>query len=432
LPPFFIWLITYVNNRFGFEQISGYYSHTFKGLNLLRAFMHLDPAMASIVGALFLVLALGMIMRFLNQPHVVVYLVAGVLIGPEVTGLFSDQQMLGRIGAIGVVVLLFFIGMEISPKRLAANWKVSVIGTLLQIIVSVACVWLVGQWLDWPLGRILMLGFVISLSSTAVIMKMLKDWGELDTPVGQDAVGILLVQDIAVVPMMIILDQFGGGTDGHQNYWLQLVGGIIVVTVLALFAVREEIHMPWLKWLKRDQELQLFGALAICFGVALLTGWLGLSTALGAFLAGMFIGVAKETRWLHQSLEPFRVVLVALFFVSIGMMVDLQFIIDNAGLITLLVVLVLLLNTFINGIVLRMLGDPWRETLYVGALLAQIGEFGFVLAAVGIHGNIISDYGYQLVISIITITLLLSPAWIMLIRKLLGLPAITTTRKTVA
>jgi len=391
--------------------------------------MHLDPVLASIVGALFLVLALGMIMRFLNQPHVVVYLLAGVLIGPEVTGLFSDQEMLARVGSIGVVLLLFFIGMEISPRRLAANWKVSVIGTLLQIVISVACVWVVGKWLEWPTGRILMLGFVISLSSTAVIMKILKDWGELDTPVGQDAVGILLVQDIAVVPMMIILDQLGGGTGEHQNYWLQLVGGIVVVSALVLFAVREEIHIPWLKWLKKDQELQLFGALAICFGVALLTGWMGLSTALGAFLAGMFIGVAKETKWLHQSLEPFRVLLVALFFVSVGMMVDIRFMIENAGLIALLVVLVLLLNTFINGLILRLLGDPWRETLYVGALLAQIGEFGFVLAAVGIQGHIISNYGYQLVISIITMTLLLSPAWIMLMRKILGCPRTVPERK---
>ena len=384
--------------------------------------MHLDPAMVSIVGALFLVLALGMAMRFFKQPHVVVYLIAGVLIGPEVTGLFPDQAVLGRLGAIGVVLLLFFIGMEISPRRLAANWKVSVIGTLLQVVLSVGLVWLVGQWLEWPVGRILMLGFVISLSSTAVIMKILKDWGELETPYGQDAVGILLMQDIAVVPMLILLDQFGAGDGGHENYWLQLAGGVVVVACIAWFAVREEIQVPWLKWLKKDKELQLFGALGICFGVALLTGWMGLSTALGAFLAGMFVGVAKETQWLHQSLEPFRVVFVALFFVSVGMMVDLQFMLENAGLIALLVVLVLVLNTFINGIILRLLGDPWRETLYVGALLAQIGEFGFVLAAVGINGHIITDYGYQLVISIITATLLLSPAWILLMRKLLGLP----------
>jgi CPA2 family monovalent cation:H+ antiporter-2 len=105
------------------------------------------------------------------------------------------------------------------------------------------------------------------------------------------------------------------------------------------------------------------------------------------------------------------------------MMVDLQFMMENAGLIALLVVMVLVLNTFINAVILVLLGDPWRETLYVGALLAQIGEFGFVLAAVGINGHIITEYGYQLVISIITVTLLLSPAWILLVRRLLGWPS---------
>lgn len=382
--------------------------------------MHLDPAMASIVGALFLILAVGMILRFFNQPHVVVYLLAGVLIGPEVTGFLSDRDILGRLGAVGVVLLLFFIGMEISPRRLAANWKVSVIGTLLQILFSVGLVWLVGQWLNWTTGRILMLGFVISLSSTAVILKILKDWGELETPVGQDTLGILLVQDITVVPMLIILDRFGSGEASEGNPWLQLGGGVLVVAFLAFLAAREEIRIPWLKWLKRDHELQLFGALAICFGIALLTGLMGLSSALGAFLGGMVIGVAKETQWVSHSLEPFRVVLVAMFFVSVGMMVNLHFLVENSWLIILLVAIVLILNTVINGIVLRLLGAPWKETLYTGALLAQIGEFSFVLAAVGINRHTITDYGYQLVISIIAVTLLLSPAWILAVRKLLG------------
>jgi CPA2 family monovalent cation:H+ antiporter-2 len=385
--------------------------------------MHLDPAMASIVGALFLILAVGLVLRFLNQPHVLAYLVAGVLIGPSVTGLFTDSQALMRFGAVGVVMLLFFIGMEVSPRRLAANWKVSVIGTLLQILVSVGCVWLVGKWLDWPLGRVLVLGFVISLSSTAVILKILGDWKELDTPVGQDALGILLVQDFAVVPMLIILDHVGGAGGEQRNFLLQAGGGVAILAFLAYLSVREEIRLPILKWLKRDEELQLFGALSICFGIALLTGWMGLSTALGSFVAGMIIGAARETRWVHHSLEPFRVILVAIFFVSIGMMLDLNFVREHLGLILLLVLLILVVNTFINAGILRLLGDPWKESLYVGAMLAQIGEFSFVLAAVGINSHAISEYGYQLVISTIAVSLLFSPAWIMLMRRMLSLPA---------
>jgi CPA2 family monovalent cation:H+ antiporter-2 len=384
--------------------------------------MHLDPAMGAIVGALFLILAVGLALRFLRQPHVVAYLIAGVLIGPGVTGLFMDTDALTRLGAVGVVLLLFFIGMEVSPRRLASSWKVSIIGTLLQILISVGFVWVVGAWLDWPFGRVLMLGFVISLSSTAVVLKILSDWNELDTPVGQDAVGILLVQDFAVVPMLIILDQLGGGSSEHSNIWLQVTGGAVILAILAYLAVREEIRLPFLKWLKRDEELQLFGALSICFGIALLTGWMGLSTALGAFVAGMVIGAARETQWVHHSLAPFRVVLLAIFFVSIGMMLDLRFLVANLALVLALVFVILVVNTFINAGILRLLGDPWKETLYAGALLAQIGEFSFVLAAVGINSHAISEYGYQLVISTIAVSLLFSPAWIMLVRRLLSLP----------
>jgi CPA2 family monovalent cation:H+ antiporter-2 len=384
--------------------------------------MHLDPAMGAIVGALFLILAVGLALRFLRQPHVVAYLIAGVLIGPGVTGLFMDADALSRLGAVGVVLLLFFIGMEVSPRRLASNWRVSIVGTLLQILISIGFVWVVGTWLDWPFGRVLMLGFVISLSSTAVVLKILRDWNELDTPVGQDAVGILLVQDFAVVPMLIILNQLGGGSGEHSNIWLQVTGGAVILAILAYLAMREEIRLPFLKWLKRDEELQLFGALSICFGIALLTGWMGLSTALGAFLAGMVIGAARETQWVHHSLAPFRVVLLAIFFVSIGMMLDLQFLAGNLALVLSLVFVILVVNTFINAGILRLLGDPWKETLYAGALLAQIGEFSFVLAAVGINSHAISEYGYQLVISTIAVSLLLSPAWIMLVRRLLSLP----------
>lgn len=384
--------------------------------------MHLDPAMASIVGALFLILVTGALLRFARQPHVVAYLIAGVFVGPGVTGLFADQDMVARVGAVGVVLLLFFIGMEISPKRLAANWKVSVLGTLLQIIISVGCMWLVGLWLEWPIARVVMLGFVISLSSTAVILKVLKDWDELDTPVGQDALGILLVQDIAIVPMLIVLDRLSGTDGGHDSPWLQITGGALIVCFLAYLSVREHIAIPLLNWLKKDHELQLFGAFSICFGIALLTGWMGLSTALGAFVAGMIIGAARETQWVHHSLEPFRVVLVAVFFMSIGMMLDIAFLWQNPGLITLLVAVTLVTNTFVTAVILRLLGDPWKETLYTGALLAQIGEFSFVLAAAGINAHTISDYGYQLVISTIALSLLVSPAWIMMTRMLLQLP----------
>jgi K+:H+ antiporter len=381
--------------------------------------MHLDPIMPYLVAAVLAVLILGLLLRSIRQPYVIGYLIAGIILGPHGFALITDEDMLAHLGAIGVVLLLFFIGMEVSPRKLLDNWKVAVIGTLLQIFISVGCVWPLGAFLDWPLPRIILIGFVISLSSTAVVLKLLQDWKEFDSKVGQNVLVILLAQDLAVIPMMIILSTLSSAHGEASNIWLQLFGASIMALIIAYIAVKETIRLPLGKLLGNDHEIQVFAALCICLGLALLTGLAQLSTALGAFVGGMVIGAAKETQWVHHSLESFRVVFVALFFVSIGMLVDLSFIQSHMLQVGALVLLVIITNTFINGAILRMLGDSWRDSLYAGTLLSQIGEFSFVLAAVGIQSQIITDYGYQMTIAVISISLLISPPWIMLIKKLL-------------
>ncbi len=381
--------------------------------------MHLDPIMPYLVGAVLAVLILGLILRSIRQPYVIGYLIAGIVLGPHGFAFITDEDMLAHLGAIGVVLLLFFIGMEVSPRKLLDNWKVAVIGTLLQIFISVGCVWPLGAFLEWPLPRIILIGFVISLSSTAVVLKLLQDWKEFDSKVGQNVLVILLAQDLAVIPMMIILSTLGSAHGETSNIWLQLFGASIMALIIGYIAVKETIHLPLRKLLGNDHEIQVFAALCVCLGLALLTGLAQLSTALGAFVGGMVIGAAKETQWVHHSLESFRVVFVALFFVSIGMLVDLGFIQSHMLQVGALVFLVIITNTFINGAILRMLGDSWRDSLYAGTLLSQIGEFSFVLAAVGIQAKIITDYGYQMTIAVISISLLISPPWIMLIKKLL-------------
>lgn len=381
--------------------------------------MHLDPALPALVSVLLGILIIGFILRKFHQPHVVGYLIAGVLLGPYALGVMENKELIGRMGAIGVVLLLFFIGMEVSPKRLISSWRVAVIGTLGQILISILCVWILGEWLDWPLNRSILMGFVISLSSTAVVLRILHEWGELDTDVGQDVLGVLLVQDLAIIPMLIVIGLLGGDEPDILTLSLQVGSGIALLFFMGWLFIKDVIHLPLSKWLKGDHEMQVFAALMICFGFSLITGILGLSTALGAFAAGMLISSARETQWVHHSLEPFRVVFVALFFVSIGMLVDIHFIREHWYQISILVMAVFLTNTFINAVIIRMLGDSWRDSLYAGALLSQIGEFSFVLAAVGLQAKIISQYGYQMTIAIIAISLLLSPAWITVIKKLL-------------
>ena len=381
--------------------------------------MHLDPIMPYLVGSILAVLMLGLVLRAIRLPYVIGYLVAGIILGPHGVAVITDEDMLAHLGAIGVVLLLFFIGMEVAPQKLLDNWKVAVLGTLLQILISVGCVWPLGLFLDWPVSRIVLIGFVISLSSTAVVMKLLQDWKEFDTRVGQNVLVILLTQDLAVIPMMIILSLLGGTHGEACNIWLQLSGAVAIAALVAYIAIKETIRLPLSRFVGNDHELQVFAALCICLGLSLLTGLAQLSTALGAFVGGMVIGATKETQWARHSLESFRIVFVALFFVSIGMLVDLNFIRSHWLQLGALVILVITTNTFINGAVLRILGDNWRDSLYAGTLLSQIGEFSFVLAAVGIQSNIITTYGYQMTIAVISITLLISPPWIMIIKFIL-------------
>lgn len=376
--------------------------------------MHMDPIMPYLVGGVAAVLLLGLILRAIRQPHVVAYLLAGVALGPAGVGLVTDQVTIARFGEIGVILLLFFVGMEISLPRLLANWKVPVIGTLLQIAVSVACTVGLGAWKGWPWQRSILLGFVISLSSTAVVIKLLQRRGEIDQPIGQDVVGVLLVQDLAIVPMLIAIGVMGGTTLSPTAIVLQVVGGIVCVGLMLFVATRDRIRLPLDRLLQGDQELQVFAAGFLCFGLALLTGLAGLSAALGAFLGGVVVGAAKETEWIHEALFPFHVLLLALFFVSVGMLIDLQFVWDHVAMVALLLAAVLLTNTAVNMFVLRGLGRTWPNSVYGGAVLSQIGEFSFVLAAVGKQTGIIENFGYQATIAVIALSMLLSPAWIAL------------------
>ena len=381
--------------------------------------MHLDPALPYLVGALLAILLVGLLMHRFRQPHVVAYLITGIILGPHVIGLIEDQHLIERLGALGVVLLLFFIGMEVSPRRLIASWRIAIIGTIIQILLSVLCIWFIGKWLGWPLERSILLGFVITLSSTAVVLKIMQESGDIETETGQNVLGVLLVQDMAIIPMLIIIGVMSGDVPDTQQLVLQIIGAAVLLSLVAFLIIKETIHLPLAKWLKGDHEMQIFAALIVCFGLSLITGLFGLSTALGAFVAGMLIGAAKETQWVHHSLEPFRVIFVALFFVSIGMLVDIKFIQLHWLQISALVIAVIVTNTFLNAIIIRLLGDSWPDSLYSGALLSQIGEFSFVLAAVGVKSKLITSYGYQITVAVIALSLMLSPAWISISRRIL-------------
>lgn len=375
--------------------------------------MHMDPALPIAVGVMFCLLLVGLVLRKIKQPHVVAYLLAGVAIGPHGLDLIPDAGTLSRLGEFGVILLLFFVGMEVSVPRLLAGWRIAILGTLFQIALSVLCAFALGAWLEWPVARSVLFGFAISLSGTAVAISLLRNWDLMDTEEAQDALGILLVQDVTVIPMLIVLSLLAGGSEvGGVSAGPQIVCGLGVIGVLVFLGRGGRVPLPLGETLRKDNELQVFTAFLLCFGLAWITATAGLSTALGAFVAGLIVGSARETDWVSRSLEPMRVVFLAMFFASIGLLLDLHFIREHWAVVTVLVATALLTNTLINAVLLRGLGRRWSTALFVGALLSPIGEFSFVLAAVGRESNVISDFAYQGVLAIMALTLAVSPLWV--------------------
>ncbi|WP_298914063.1 cation:proton antiporter [uncultured Algimonas sp.] len=388
--------------------------------------MTIEPYLGPTALALAIIFATGLLLHLIRQPHVIAYVVAGVLLGHSGLGLIENGEPVERLGALGVTLLLFFVGMETQPSRLIRGWRVSVAGTLMQIGICVALSFGIGQLFAWPAERALLLGFVISLSSTAVALKLLEAHGLTGSQFGQDTIGVLVVQDIAAIGMIIALGIFvgGGAALSPQAVAAQLIGGLALIALIVWIALDRPVRLPFADRLTDAPELQVFGALTLCFGLGWLSSALGLSTALGAFAGGLIVGAARATQWASGALAPFRTVFLGLFFVSVGLLLDLSFIAERILPIALLVALVLLSSMVFNSLIYRVAGYGWRQSVYAGALLAQPGEFSFVLTAIGATAGIITGVGYQMSLSVIALSLALSPLQVELTRRLLR-PVVT-------
>jgi len=354
-----------------------------------------------LVKIIFSILIMGLIFKTIRIPYVVGYIIVGIILGPYGLGFVQDTILLRQFEMVGLVFLMFFVGMEISLEDLLKNWKVPLLGTIIQIAVTVGIIFLLGTYLDWKFIRVLLIGFVISISSTAVVIKLLNEWNQSNTHLGRNVVGVLLVQDITLIPMIIVMDLMQGQSMPIKDLALQLMGGTLLFILIIYLLRKKEIHLPFMNYFRGHKELQIFGALAICFGMVMASEFFRLSPYLGAFIAGIYIRSTRETEWIHITLEPFYIFFVAIFFVSVGMMLDINFVFKNLGIILLLVGLVFIVNTTVNTSMMRLLGESWRESLLGGAMLAQVGEFSFVILSVGQQSEIISDFTYQVILALI-------------------------------
>ncbi len=352
----------------------------------------------------------GLLARALRVPLLVGYVAAGVLVGPYTSGPTVVQvHDIERLADIGVALLLFSLGLEMSFRDLQPVRRVALIGGPIQIVLTSAAVMAAARSVGMPLTEAIWFGAMISLSSTAVVLKALSAGGVTSTLASRVMIGLLVVQDLAVVPMLVILPQVGN-LDGLPIRLARSVG--IAAVFLAAVAVLGTRLLPWL--LKRvlamgSRELFLVSIVAIGVGVGYATERAGLSFALGAFVAGLIL---SESEFSHQALSdvvPVRDIFGLLFFVTVGMLLDPRYAIAHAGEIVVVVVLIFLGKSLILGGLARAFGYVNMAPWIVGLGLSQVGEFSFVLARSGSSSGLLSKPTYDLALTCTALTMALSP-----------------------
>tara|TARA_E500000331_G_scaffold196789_1_gene189089 strand:- start:3615 stop:5000 length:1386 start_codon:yes stop_codon:yes gene_type:complete len=353
----------------------------------------------------------GMAMARLNQPAIVGYILAGVILGPSGLALVGDRGQIEALAELGVLMLLYIIGMELSVRSFRHMWRIAVFSAGLQILVSLIAVLFLGYALGWPMPHVLLFAFVLALSSTAVGVTMMEDVGALRQRVGRIAVGVLIAQDLAVAPMLIILTGLSGdGFDFFIALGICLTVGLLILLIRYL-SRRQSFNLPFSNLVLGKVDLRPVAALAWCFAAAALAGLVGISAVFGAFLAGLVVGSSQQRHEFFAAAKPIESILLMTFFLSIGLLIDLQFLWDNLGLVLLLWAFVTIFKTALNTAIFRAMGESWQHAFLSSLFLAQIGEFGFILGGVAIDSSIIDSDLYRLVVAVTVLSLITSPIW---------------------
>ncbi|MFA5078826.1 MAG: cation:proton antiporter [Dehalococcoidia bacterium] len=373
----------------------------------------------------------GMLAHRLRQPIILGYLIIGIIVGPHALRLITDTHLIESVASIGIALLMFTVGLEISFNQLRDVGKVGIWGGLAQIAGTLILGTVAGLVMfGWPLEQSILFGLIISLSSTAVCLKILMDRGELSTVPGRIMVSFLILQDISVVLMTIILPLMGGS---GANI-LASLGVAIGKTVLFIGAaiLLGRWLLPWIfgdVGGVRSRELFLLTIIVLCLGAIIGTEFLGLSVVFGTFLIGM---VLRSTKFVHQALAeitPLRDIFATLFFVSIGMLLDPAFILSNWVDVLVMIGVIVAIKVAVVFAIVRSFRYSNRIAVLTAAGLFQLGEFSFVLAQGSVNEGIVSEQFYLLILSSTVITMLLTPFIIALVSRIYSRVAVAAAER---
>ncbi|MFC2034450.1 cation:proton antiporter [Chloroflexota bacterium] len=382
--------------------------------------MEQSDALIGLVILLAAALVGGMIAHRLRQPIILGYLVIGVAVGPHALGMVDDLALIETTATIGVALLMFTLGLEVSFAQFREIGKVGIWGGIVQIIATFVLGLIAGiTLLKWPFFQSIVFGLIISLSSTAVCLKLLMDRGELNSVHGRIMISILIFQDMAVVLMMVIMPVMGGT---EQNILLTL--GIALGKAILFVGVTIVSGLWVLPWLLgriggvRSRELFLLTILVLCLGAAVSTQILGFSMVFGAFLIGLVIRGPRFGYQAIAEITPLRDIFATLFFISMGMLLNPRFLIDQWVLVIVTVSIVIVIKVLVIFSAVRLFGHSNRIAILSGFGLFQIGEFGFIIAQGGLITGTVSQEFYSLILSTTILTMLLTPLLLGLVSRL--------------
>ncbi|HPU85053.1 MAG TPA: cation:proton antiporter [Candidatus Latescibacteria bacterium] len=346
----------------------------------------------------------------LHVPSLVGFFLTGIVAGPHALGLVSDVARVESVSEVGIVALLFTVGLSFSLEHALRVRRTVLIGGTIQIVATAATGYLTARALGQPSPVAVLAGFLLSLSSTAIAIKSLQDRAEADSLHGRIVIGILVFQDIITVPMLFSLPLLAEATAQSAGSLLTMaaqgLGVIAIVIVSARWVVPYVLYQIART---RSGELFLFAVVVICLAITWLTYSIGLAPALGAFLAGIIISESEYSQQALGDVIPFRVIFSNLFFVSVGMLLDIGFLFDHVITVATMACGSIIIKVLLAGAATAFLGYSLRTTIGVALGLGQIGEFSFILAASGLQFGLLEPSGYQYFLTVSVITMAATP-----------------------
>ena len=361
----------------------------------------------------------GLVMNRLRMPAAAGFILVGMALGPTGAGLIHNSSSIETLAELGVLMLLFIIGMEMRLASFSKSLPLALGVTGVTCLVIPVSVALFTYAVHGEILGGIVIGFMLSISSTAVAMKMIEDSEEKDTPAGRLALAILVAQDLAVVPLLLITNTLGGALTAKAllgvGTKLALAFALLGVFIHVLNRIKS-FRFPASEYLLKNSDVGTLGVLGICFASATASGLLGLSPALGAFLGGLAVGHSTLRRGALAMAQPVQSILLFVFFLSVGLLIDLNYLIQQAWIIGAALVVVTGGKTVLNFILLT-LGRKNFDTAFATSLfLSPVGEFSFVIAGAGLTAGALSPAGHKLAIAVIAMSLLASPIFFLLAR----------------